>query len=186
MVRTLSNMHGMEFNIAVPHNIIGPRQRYDDPYRNVASIMINRMLQGKQPIIYGDGSQSRCFSFVDDVLSSLVRLGTDPGVRSEVVNLGPDEEVVSILRLAEEIAAQLDFELQPIFVPARPLEVKASFCSSDKARNLLGYRTSYTLQAGIESMIEWIRQKGTRKFRYHLPLEIVNRHTPATWTERLI
>ena len=43
------------------HNIIGPRQKYDDPFRNVVSIMINRMLQGKAPIIYGDGEQTRCF-----------------------------------------------------------------------------------------------------------------------------
>src|SRR5205085_3083833 len=57
LVQNVAETHGMEHVIAVPHNIIGPRQKYDDPYRNVASIMINRMLQGKQPIIYGDGEQ---------------------------------------------------------------------------------------------------------------------------------
>ena len=51
----------MEYVIAVPHNIIGPRQKYDDPYRNVASIMINLMLQNRQPIIYGDGKQKDVF-----------------------------------------------------------------------------------------------------------------------------
>jgi UDP-glucose 4-epimerase len=186
MVRMLSDMHGMEFNIGVPHNIIGPRQRYDDPYRNVASIMINRMLQGQQPVVYGDGSQSRCFSFVGDVLPSLVLLGTEQGIRSETVNLGPDEEVVSILQLAQEIASQLDFDLKPIFVPARPLEVNTAFCCSKKARDLLGYRTSFTLREGLAAMIAWIRQNGTRTFRYNLPLEIVSKNTPATWTERLI
>ena len=64
ILRNLCEVHGTEFVIAVPHNIIGPRQKYDDPFRNVASIMMNRMLQGKQPIIYGDGTQQRCFSFV--------------------------------------------------------------------------------------------------------------------------
>ena len=54
------------------HNIIGPRQKYDDPFRNVVSIMINRMLQGKALIIYGDGNQTRCFSYVDDCLSCLI------------------------------------------------------------------------------------------------------------------
>ena len=54
-VRELCETHGMEYVIAVPHNIIGPRQKYDDPYRNVASIMINLMLQNRQPVIYGDG-----------------------------------------------------------------------------------------------------------------------------------
>ena len=56
----------MEFVIAVPHNIIGPRQKYDDPYRNVASIMINLMLQNRQPIIYGDGKQD-VFHIDDDL-----------------------------------------------------------------------------------------------------------------------
>ncbi|MCK5760432.1 MAG: NAD-dependent epimerase/dehydratase family protein, partial [Candidatus Delongbacteria bacterium] len=59
-LKNLCDIHGMEYVIAVPHNIIGPRQKYDDPYRNVASIMINLMLQGRQPIIYGDGEQKRC------------------------------------------------------------------------------------------------------------------------------
>src|SRR5512139_2599916 len=60
-LRCLANAHGIEYVIAVPHNIVGPRQKYDDPFRNVAAIMINCMLRGKQPIIYGDGEQKRCF-----------------------------------------------------------------------------------------------------------------------------
>ena len=58
----LCELNKIEWVIAVPHNIIGPRQKYDDPFRNVVSIMINRMMQGKAPIIYGDGEQTRCFS----------------------------------------------------------------------------------------------------------------------------
>jgi UDP-glucose 4-epimerase len=60
LVKNICDTNGMEYVILVPHNIIGPRQKYDDPYRNVASIMINRMLQGKQPIIYG-GNQKDAF-----------------------------------------------------------------------------------------------------------------------------
>ena len=57
----LSNTYNIEYNIAVPHNIIGIKQKYDDPFRNVASIMINLMLQNRQPIIYGDGEQKEVF-----------------------------------------------------------------------------------------------------------------------------
>ncbi|WP_088149141.1 NAD-dependent epimerase/dehydratase family protein [Inquilinus limosus] len=186
MLRTLCDAHGVAFNIAVPHNIIGPRQRYDDPYRNVASIMINRMLRGLQPIVYGDGSQRRCFSFVADVVPSLVRLGVDPDIRSEVFNLGPDEQVVTILELAREIAGQLEFELAPIFMAPRPLEVQDAFCASDKARRLLGYRTTYTLRDGLAGMIAWIRAKGPRPFRYDCEIEIRNERTPRTWAESII
>ena len=68
LIRNICTTQGIEFSIVVPHNIIEPRQKYDDPFRNVASIMINRMLSGSQPIIYGDGTQQRCFSFMDDVI----------------------------------------------------------------------------------------------------------------------
>ena len=61
ILKILSKTHNIEYNIAVPHNIIGPNQKYDDPYRNVASIMINLILQNRQPIIYGDGEQKDLF-----------------------------------------------------------------------------------------------------------------------------
>lgn len=185
LLRCLSNVHGMEVVIAVPHNIIGPRQKYDDPYRNVASIMINLMLQGRQPIIYGDGNQKRCFSFVQDDITCLEKLAFQGDVAGEVVNIGPDEEFVTINELAETIAALLDFDLKPIYVPDRPQEVKLATCSAEKARKLLGYHTQYTLQQGLSEMIDYIKQKGPKKFRYHLDVEIVNDKTPKTWTNKL-
>ncbi|WP_067476108.1 NAD-dependent epimerase/dehydratase family protein [Actinomadura hibisca] len=185
-VRSVCETHGLEYNIAVPHNIIGPRQRYDDPYRNVAAIMINRMLQGQRPVIYGDGSQVRCFSFVEDVVSCLVRLGVDPAVTGEVVNVGPDENPVTVLELAETIAAAMGVPCDPIFMPERPLEVHHATCSSDKARRLLGYETRTTLREGIGSMVEWLRRRGPREFSYGIELEIVNELTPKTWTDQLI
>ena len=63
VLSNLCELNNIEYVIAVPHNIIGPRQRYDDPFRNVVSIVLNRMLQGKSPIIYGDGTQERCFLY---------------------------------------------------------------------------------------------------------------------------
>ena len=123
-------MNDMEWNIAVPHNIVGPRQRYDDPYRNVMSIMINRVLQGNAPIIYGDGSQVRCFSFIDDCLYCLEKLTLDPYITSELVNIGPDEEFITIKTLAESVITALKFDGSPIYIPDRPREVKNAICDS--------------------------------------------------------
>lgn len=186
IVQNICDTHGLTYSIAVPHNIIGPRQRYDDPYRNVASIMINRMLRGCQPIIYGDGSHRRCFSFVGDVIYCLERMGTSPRSIGEVINIGPDEETVSILGLAEVIADLLNFDLDPIFVPDRPLEVSIATCSADKARQLLHYDTQTSLRDGLRSMIEWIEQRGSSEFRYDLNLEIPSPATPTTWVDRLL
>ena len=126
LVKDVAETHGFEYVIAVPHNIIGPKQKYDDPYRNVASIMINRMLQGKQPIVSGDGGQKRCFSFVQDCVDPLLKMGKLPGIAGETINIGPDEEesYVTILELATVIAELLRFPLDPVFVPERPREVR--------------------------------------------------------------
>lgn len=185
-VTLLGSLHDIEVVIAVPHNIIGPRQKYDDPFRNVASIMINLMLQGRQPIIYGDGTQKRCFSYVSDVLYSLAKMADcSLEVQGELFNVGPDEQPVTINELAEAIADLLGFALDPVYVPNRPAEVKLAVCSSDKIRQRFGYKTQVSLRDGLAAMIEHIRRSGgPRPFRYHLPIEILNEKVPLTWRER--
>jgi len=185
LVRNLCEIHGVEYVVAVPHNIIGPRQKYDDPYRNVASIMINLMLQGRQPIIYGDGNQKRCFSFVDDDIYCLKEMVVRDNVRGEIINIGPDEDFITINQLAETIADLLKFDLKPIYLPGRPQEVTLATCSADKARKLLGYATKVSLKDGLQQIIDYIKQHGTRRFRYHLDLEIINEKTPQTWTKKM-
>jgi len=181
----LCEVHGVDWVNAVPHNIIGPRQKYDDPYRNVASIMINLMLQGRQPIIYGDGTQKRCFSFIKDDLDILEKMAFEEGICGESFNIGPDEEFVSINELAEVIAEVLNFNLDPVYMPGRPQEVHLANCSADKIRDRFGYQTKYSLKQGIEEMVRYIEIRGTKKFKYHLDLEIINELTPRTWKERL-
>jgi UDP-glucose 4-epimerase len=185
ILKNLAEVHGTEFVIAVPHNIIGPRQKYDDPYRNVASIMINLMLQGRQPIIYGDGRQKRCFSFVDDCIFCLKEMAIRPTVAGETINIGPDEEFVEIVELAETIADLLNFPLDPVFVEDRPQEVKLATCSAEKARAMLDYKTAVSLRDGLSQMIEFVRLHQPQPFKYHLDLEIINGRTPKTWSERL-
>ena len=186
ILKNLCEVHGVEYVIAVPHNIIGPRQKYDDPYRNVASIMINLMLQNRQPYIYGDGEQKRCFSYIDDDLFCLKEMATSTSVKGQVINIGPDEEFITINTLANKIANQLKFNLNPKYVKGRPQEVLEATCSADKARRLLNYKTKTKLDHGLKKMIDFIKEKGVKKFRYHLDLEIVNSKTPKTWKEKLI
>ncbi len=186
VLKNLCEVHGVEYVIAVPHNIIGPRQKFDDPYRNVASIMINRMLLGRPPIIYGDGEQMRCFSFVEDCLQCLIRMMDDPHVVGEIINIGPDEEFVTINDLAKRLMKLVGFKEDPIYMPGRPQEVKHATCSADKARKLLGYETKMSLDDGLKSMAQWIRGTGPRKFRYHLDIEIHNEKLPDTWGKKLM
>jgi UDP-glucose 4-epimerase len=186
LVRNLCELNSIPFTILVPHNIIGPRQKYDDPFRNVASIMINRMLQGKQPIIYGDGEQKRCFSFMQDVVDPINTAINTSVANSEVINIGPDDEFITINELALKIAGIMAFDLDPIYMPGRPQEVHFANCSANKARKLLKYSPKVGLDEGLTELANWIIKSGVKPFDYHLPIEINNSSTPKTWTQKLI
>ena len=185
ILKILSKTHNIEYNIAVPHNIIGPKQKYDDPYRNVVSIMINLMLQKKSPIIYGDGTQKRTFSDIDDCIYCLDKLLTDPQIVSQTVNIGPDEEYISINQLYHLLSNKLKFNLEPKYLEDRPNEVKEATCSAVKARKVLGYKTSVSLDESLNKIINYIKEKGPKDFQYNYPLEINNEKTPTAWKEKL-
>jgi UDP-glucose 4-epimerase len=148
--------------------------------------MTNRMLQGKQPIIYGDGTQQRCFSFIQDVINPSALAATTNIADGKVVNIGPDEETITINQLAEKLAGIIGFDLDPIYMPGRPQEVYRAECSSELARDLLGYQTSTTLDEGLKELVAWIDYEGAKPFSYHLPLEFVTEKTPKTWSHRLM
>jgi len=182
----LCELNNTEWVIAVPHNIIGPRQKYDDPFRNVVSIMINRMLQGKAPIIYGDGEQKRCFSYIDDCLSCLLPMLDQKNLNKQIINIGPDEEFVTINQISEICSNITGVNLPPIYKPGRPREVKYATCSANKARKLLNYKTSISLKEGVQKTFEYIKNRGVKPFDYNIKIEIKNELTPKTWTQKEI
>tara|TARA_B100000959_G_C14906701_1_gene593309 strand:+ start:349 stop:1350 length:1002 start_codon:yes stop_codon:yes gene_type:complete len=181
----LSKTHNIEYNIAVPHNIIGPKQKYNDPYRNVASIMINLILQNRQPIIYGDGEQKRSFSDIQDCIFCLDKMITDPKIKSQTINIGPDEDFITINKIYALIANKMKFNKAAINQSERPNEVRYANCSADKARKLLNYKTSVSLDESLDKLIRFISQRGPKKFEYIYDLEIINDKTPNTWTKKI-
>ena len=186
VLANLCELNGIEWVVAVPHNIIGPRQKYDDPFRNVISIMLNRMLQGKAPIIYGDGEQKRCFSYIDDCLTCMIPMLDQKNLNKQIINIGPDEEFVTINKVAEICSNTTGINLKPIYKRDRPREVKHALCSSDKARKFLDYKTKTNLDVGIKKTYEYIKKRGVRPFDYNIELEITNELTPDTWKNKEI
>ena len=187
VLTNLCNLNNIQWVIAVPHNIIGPRQKYDDPFRNVVSIMLNRMLLGKPAIIFGDGKQKRCFSYIDDCIYCLENMLNNQDVNGQIINIGPDEEFVTINKVAEICQNISGSNLKPIYKKDRPQEVKEATCSADKARKLLNYKTTTDLYTGIKKTYEYIKKRGSRPFDYSkLNLEIVNSLTPDVWINKEI
>jgi len=187
MLNLLNDIHGLKVYHIVPHNIIGPGQRYNDPFRNVAAIMINRLLQNKHLIIYGDGDQKRSFSDVKDCVEPVFRLVESQRFDSgEVFNIGPDGNEITIKELGYVCGRILNKYPHFDYYPDRPREVKNAWCNSNKARTQLNYNPSGNIDITIGSLASWIQKRGSREFDYHLPLEIEKENTPETWTKKLI
>ena len=181
----LSDVYGFEYVIIRPHNVYGPRQSLHDPYRNVVGIFINRILNNKPPIIYGDGEQTRAFSYIDDVTPYLAKAGFISEAKGEIINIGPIEEY-SVNTLASTVLKAFGSPVSPVHLPDRPREVKHAYCTNDKAKRLLGYKTTTTLEEGIKKFVEWARSQGAQDFKYLDTLELKNAKTPETWSKHLM
>lgn len=184
VLKILSKTHDVECSILVPHSIIGLRQKYTDPARNVASIMINRCLSGQPPIIYGDGLQKRCFSPVSDCLPSIIK-AVHGEADGHVVNIGPDGGEITIKELAEKIMKLTNYTNDPEYFPDRVNEVKNAYCSSDKVRRLLGFEQKQSLDDCLAEMVNDIKLLGPKPFDYFFPIEI-EEGCPKTWLQKMI
>jgi UDP-glucose 4-epimerase len=180
-LESLSDVHGFKYTIIRPHNLIGERQLVD-PYRNVAMIMMNRIMQNKAPIIYGDGEQKRAFSYVGDAIPCLTKIGVSV-FPQEIINIGPTEEY-TINHLAEVILNEFKSDLKPIHIADRPKEVKNAWCTNDKAKRILGFETKTTFEEAIHKMVEWAKTQGPRDFKYLDELELEGTNLPETWRKK--
>lgn len=181
----LSDVHGFDYTIVRPHNVYGPRQMLHDPYRNVVGIFINRILNGKPPIIYGDGEQTRAFSYISDVAPYIAKAGFLDGTKGEIINIGPTTEY-TVNVLAKTTLDAFGSSLSPIHVADRPREVKHAFCTNDKAVKLLGYKTTVSLEDGVKRFVEWAKEQGPQEFKYLEELELTGDKIPETWKKKLI
>jgi len=188
----LAKVHRFQYVIIRPHNVYGERQNLADPYRNVISIFINRLMMNKPFFIYGDGKQRRSFTYIGDYTPYVLRAGLSRKFNGEIFNIGPREDI-SIKGLGELVIreyfgsmAACPKRLRPKHLPARPLEVKNAFCVHHKAERLLGYRTTVDIEEGVRRMVAWARRMGPRKFAYLKEgLELVSPKAPSTWTKKL-
>lgn len=175
-------MFGLDYTVFRPHNVYGERQNIADPYRNVIGIFINNALQGKALPVFGDGRQTRAFSFIDDVAPVIARAPLVDTARNEVFNVGADEPY-SILALAEAVSAALDIPTDIVHLPARK-EVVHAFSDHAKVRAAFGAPNEpVSLDVGVARMVEWVRETGPRPaVRFGEPIE-VSTNLPPSWQE---
>lgn len=140
-------------------NIFGPGQRDDSPYTGVIAIFARALLEGRAPTIFGDGEQTRDFTYIDNVvaanLAAMDRAELEPGV---VINVGAGERV-SLNQLYDAMAEDLGSDLRPSYGPDRVGDVRHSLASLDRARALLGYEPSVDWRTGLARTAAWYRER---------------------------
>lgn len=189
--KILSDVHKFKYVIIRPHNVYGPGQNLADPYRNVIGIFINCILNNRNFYIYGDGTQKRAFSYIDDFTPYIIKAALLPAAEGEIFNIGPTKEY-TINELADIVLevffpdGNIPENLKPQYLPMRPLEVINAWCTADKAKKILGYQATIDLVDGVKKMVAWAKKMGPQKFRYLDNLEIVTDETPSTWVEKLM
>lgn len=177
-LRILSKVHRFEYAIARAHNVYGPRQSMTDPYRNVVMIWMNKILKGEPYVIYGDGSMERCYTYVEDLVNGLGKLGFT-NADKEIFNMGADEPI-SLKQLSDAVQEVSGHIVPPTFLPMRAQETKLAVLDHSKSKRILGYQTKTNLLEGIGKTWEWAKAHGPQDFRY-TDFEIESDKIPANW-----
>jgi UDP-glucose 4-epimerase len=151
-------LFGLKYVIFRPHNVYGERQNIVDKYRNVIGIFMNQVMNGEPMTIFGDGSQTRAFSHIDDVAPAIARAPETAGAANEVFNVGADTPY-SVNHLAGEIARAFGIPLRVKHLPARS-EVVHAFSDHSKVRQVFGQEPAIDLSSGITRMAQWATRVG--------------------------
>jgi len=153
--RACSEVYGMCIVCLRYFNVFGPRQDPQSQYAAVIPKFITAMSRGEKPTIFGDGEQSRDFSFVDNVISAnLLALETDKPVAGEAINIACADRA-TLNDLVRHLNDFLGTSITPDYADPRPGDVKHSLASIDKARDLLGYKPLVSFREGLERTVAW-------------------------------
>lgn len=172
------NMFDMDYIVFRPHNIYGERQNIGDKYRNVVGIFMNQILQNKPMTVFGDGTQTRAFSYIRDMSTVMAEATNIPAARNQVFNIGADQDY-SVNELATKISDAMDVEPNIQYMPARN-EVMHAYSDHSKVARVFGERRKHTLEEGLEKMADWVRSHGARQSSLFESIE-VNKNFPVAW-----
>ncbi len=184
MLEIFSRIHNFEHVIPPPPQRLRPTTEHCRPVRNVLGIWINRIMREKPPIIYGDGKQTRAFSYIDDVTPAIVSAGLTPKAKGQIINIGSDQPT-AVGKACKLLLEVMGSEYKPQYEGARPGEVKHACCTVKRSINLLEYETKHSLKDGLEKMVEWAKNVGPQQPTYTLPLEI-EKGAPRVWVDRVM
>tara|TARA_R110000803_G_scaffold68700_4_gene130751 strand:+ start:5119 stop:6129 length:1011 start_codon:yes stop_codon:yes gene_type:complete len=160
-IKIANEQHGLDYCIIRPHNVYGVKQNVWDKYRNVLGIWMFQHLKGMPMTIFGDGKQTRAFSFIDDSLEPLWNAAINPKASKEIINLGGVEEI-SINDVNKLLCKVIGEDIEVQHLEGRH-EVKHSIPTYQKSIDLLGFEHKTSMKEGLTQMWEWVKKQPMRE-----------------------
>ena len=181
-LKAAREMFGLNYIIFRPHNVYGEYQNIGDRYRNVIGIFMNQLLQGKSLTIFGDGSQTRAFSYIKDVAPYIANSINILEAYNEIINIGGDKEY-SVLELAKSVMAVMKIEQEITFHSPRN-EVLHAYSDHSKAKDTFKLKDEnfVSLNEGLKKMAMWVKSAGARSSNEFSNIEIKEK-LPTAWTQ---
>ena len=173
-------MFGLNYIIFRPHNVYGERQNIGDKYRNVIGIFMNQILQNKPLTVFGDGEQSRAFSYIGDVAPVIARSVNIEKAYNDVFNVGADIPY-SINQLIEKVKSVMGNDPEITYLDPRN-EVIHAYSSHEKAEKIFMINHKTDLETGLKNMADWVKQHGAKSTKNFGEIEI-EENLPPSWKE---
>ncbi len=159
-IQIAGEQHGLDWTIIRPHNVYGVKQNIWDKYRNVLGIWMYQHLNNQPMTIFGDGEQTRAFSFIDDSLEPLWNAAIRPEASKQIINLGGIEEIS--IKYASEVLREVIGSGEVIHLEGRH-EVKHSIPTFQKSIDILGFKHQTNLKQGLTQMWDWAQKQPMRE-----------------------
>jgi UDP-glucose 4-epimerase len=179
-LRVSHEMFGLDYVIFRPHNVYGERQNIGDRYRNVVGIFMNQIMQGQPMTIFGDGEQTRAFTYIQDVIPIMTEAPFNALARNQVFNIGADTPY-TVNELAKQVAKAMGVCPEIKHLEARN-EVKHVFSSHRRLEQAFEYKPHFSLETGLTRMAAWARSVGSRQSKVFARIEIT-KNMPKTWLD---
>ena len=179
-LQSAHEMFDLNYIIFRPHNVYGENQNIGDRYRNVIGIFMNQIMQGEPLTIFGNGEQTRAFSYIGDVAPHIARCVEQQAAYNQVFNIGADTPY-TINELTRVVGTACNATPEIRYLPAR-LEVLNAYASHEKAERILQAGATTSLEEGISRMAGWAEAVGARKGKSFGEVEIL-KNLPSLWLE---
>jgi UDP-glucose 4-epimerase len=179
-LRVSHEMFGLDYVIFRPHNVYGERQNIGDRYRNVVGIFMNQLLGDEPMTVFGDGTQQRAFTHIDDVAPIIAQSVLYAAAKNQVFNVGADVPH-TVNKLAEIVSSAMGKPCRKVHLDPRN-EVKIAFSDHGKAEQVFGKKEKTSLENGVQAMASWVLKHGVRESSIFENIEIAKK-MPPSWAK---